>query len=269
MLSKLTKPQIWLIGGTSDSKAIAQMLTAETIPFIVSVTSDTAKHLYPVGVKIVVGRMDLARMRSFCEDNVVAAVIDASHPYAIAVSQQAMTVTQQLSIPYLRYERNKLQPSSEISQQAKVIELDSFETLLAGDYLTGERVFLTVGCQILPQFKSWQDRATLYARVLPKIASLETALAAGFSSDRLIALRPPISIAMETALWQQWQISLVVTKASGTPGGEDIKHQVAARLGIPLIIVARPSVVYPRQTSDKIKVLAFCRSVINSGQYSR
>ena len=50
---------------------------------------------------------------------------------------------------------------------------------------------------------------------------------------------------METALWQQWRISLVVTKASGTAGGEDIKRQVAAKLGIPLIVIARPQIAYP------------------------
>lgn len=262
------KPQVWLIGGTSDSKAIAQILDAEGIPLVVTVTSATAPNLYPAGVQVVVGRMDLAKMRSFCEHNAVTAVIDASHPYAIAVSSQAIAVANQLHLPYLRYERSNFHPSSEISAQAKIIELDSFETLLAGDYLTAQRVLLTVGCQILPQFQSWHARATLYARVLPKMASLETALAAGFTSDRLIALRPPISVAMEIALWQQWQISLVVTKASGTRGGEDIKHQVAAKLGIPLIIVARPSVVYPCQTAILSEILAFCRSVINSGRDS-
>lgn len=256
--------RVWLIGGTSDSKTIVHMLSARNIPVVVTVTSAAAQTLYPAGVKVVVERMDGEKMRCFCQQQGIIAAIDASHPYATAVSQQAITVTTQLHLPYLRYERSNFQPSSEISKQANIIELDSFETLLAGDYLAEQRVLLTVGCQILPQFQSWQTRATLYARVLPKISSLETALAAGFTSDRLIALRPPISAAVEMALWQQWNISLVVTKASGTPGGEDIKHQVAAKQGIPLIVVARPPVVYPRSTSILSEILAFCRAVIIS-----
>ena len=36
--------------------------------------------------------------------------------------------------------------------------------------------------------------------------------------DRIIAIRPPISRELEQALWQQWRISLVVTKASGQSG---------------------------------------------------
>ncbi|MEO1693470.1 MAG: precorrin-6A/cobalt-precorrin-6A reductase, partial [Cyanobacteria bacterium J06631_6] len=107
-----------------------------------------------------------------------------------------------------------------------------------------------------------QERATLFARVLPKIASLEMATAAGFTSDRLIAVRPPISLAMETALWQQWRISLVVTKASGKAGGEDLKRQVAANLGIPLIVITRPQITYPQQTSDIKEVATFCQPLI-------
>ena len=93
---------------------------------------------------------------------------------------------------------------------------------------------------------------------------METAIASGFTSDRLIAIRPPISMGTETALWQQWDISLVVTKASGQAGGEDIKRQVAATLGIPLIIISRPSMTYPQQTFDLGDVLPFCELALSS-----
>jgi precorrin-6A/cobalt-precorrin-6A reductase len=51
---------------------------------------------------------------------------------------------------------------------------------------------------------------------------------------------------------------MVVTKASGTAGGEDIKHQIAAELGVKLIVIDRPSIAYPQQTSDLQTALAFC-----------
>lgn len=53
-------------------------------------------------------------------------------------------------------------------------------------------------------------------------------------------------------------ISVVVTKASGTPGGQDVKRTVAAELGIDLIAIARPTVEYPQQTSDLSVALDFC-----------
>ncbi len=253
--------KVWLIGGTSESATIAQRLAVHDVSFVITVTTITAHSLYD-DAEVVIGRMDMARMRSFCCEHKIVTVIDASHPYAVEVSRQAIAVTAKLGIPYLRYERANCSGETAAPSDSIITELDSFDCLLSGDYLREQRVLLTVGCQTLPRFQSWHSQSTLFARILPKVASLETALAAGFTSDRLIALRPPINAAMETALWQQWKISLVVTKASGQAGGEDVKRHAAVNLGIPLIIVARPQIVYPQQTSVLSEIIAFCKSVL-------
>lgn len=249
-------PKFWLIGGTSDSAKIAQNLTALSVPYVVTVTTPSAKALYGAIAHVVVGCLDLAMMRSLCQQHQITGVIDASHPYAVEVSTQAIAVTTQLNLPYLRYERSNYRVA--VPQTDSVIELDSLEQLLAGNYLQGQRALLTIGCKALPLFQPWQSKATLFARVLPKVTSLKTALNAGFTSDRLIAIRPPLNLATEKALWQQWQISLVVTKASGTPGAEDLKRQVAKELDISLIVITRPTITYPQQTSDVAEVLNFC-----------
>ncbi|MEO1669590.1 MAG: cobalt-precorrin-6A reductase [Cyanobacteria bacterium J06631_2] len=254
--------QVWLIGGTSDSAAIAKVLAELNIPLVITVTTAAAQALYAdvsAAFKVVVGCMNPVAMQSFCQQHQIKIVVDASHPYAAAVSRQAIALTTQLGIPYLRYERARYQAKTNELRSSNIIELNSFAELVTGDYLCDRRVLLTVGCKALSQFQSWQSKTTLFARVLPKIKSLEMAISAGFTGDRLIAIRPPISLAVETALWQQWQISLVVTKASGKAGGEDLKRQVAASLGIPLIIITRPQIVYPRQTSKISGVVAFCQ----------
>jgi precorrin-6A/cobalt-precorrin-6A reductase len=256
--------KVWLIGGTSDSATIAKILVESEIPLVITVTTATAQALYVDRAEVVVGCMSLIEMGCFCQHHQIKVVIDASHPYATTVSQQAIALTRKLNIPYLRYERHHYQPFSVKRQDSEVIEVASFEHLLAGDYLTAQRVLLTVGCNALPKFQSWQHKATLFARVLPKIKSLEMAIASGFTGDRLIALRPPISAAMETALWQQWDISLVVTKASGNAGGEDTKRQVAASLGIPLIVIPRPQMIYPKKTLAIADILPFCKLALSS-----
>lgn len=252
--------KVWLIGGTSDSVEIAKILVVNRIPFVVSVATQAAKDIYLADTQVVIGYMNLEQMQSFCQRENIQQVIDASHPYATEVSQSAIAITAKLDIAYLRYERSNYQAANSTQTNSSIIELDSFDTLLAGNYFQGQRVLLTVGCKILPQFQSWQKRATLYARVLPKLESLNIAQKAGFTSDRIVAIRPPLTIELETALWQQWQISLVVTKASGTAGGEDIKRQVAADLNIPLIIIARPQMDYPQQITDLQKIVALCQS---------
>jgi precorrin-6A/cobalt-precorrin-6A reductase len=202
-----------------------------------------------------VGRLQAEELCQFLHSQEIVAVLDASHPYAVEISQMAIAAANQLQIPYLRYERPTV--NTQLNAQS-IIDIDSFDTLLAEDYLQGERVLLTVGYRPLPLFRPWQEKSRLFARILPSLTAMDAALAAGFTPDRLIALRPPIPAELEKALWQHWEISLVVTKASGTAGGEDVKRIVAAELGIPLIIVNRPDVAYPQQTSDLSTALEFC-----------
>lgn len=244
---------IWLIGGTGESREIATVAIADLKPLI-SVTTPEAKALYPADAFVVVGKMNPEAIKTFCLEHSISAIVDASHPFAVLVSENAIAIAQELDIPYLRYERREI-PQQETSN---CLELESFGELLQGEYLLNQRVLLTVGCNALPQFRSWHDRAMLFARVLPKLDSLSNALESGFTSDRLIALRPPISPELEKALLQKWQISLIVTKASGSSGGEDIKRKLAQGLGIKLITIARPKVSYPQQTNDLEEVRRFC-----------
>lgn len=249
--------RIWLIGGTSESAKLADAIASVGLPCTVTVTTESARSLYPStpGMRVGVGCLDANQVEQFCTEQQIAAILDASHPYAVEISQLAIQAAVKRQIPYLRFER--IGVGDRVNTPSAIL-LDSFEKLVAGDYLHQQRVLLTVGYKALPLFKHWQERSTLFARILPSVASLEVAIAAGFSSNRIVALRPPVSAELEKALWRQWNISLVVTKASGVSGGEDIKRGVAAELGIPLVVIARPAIDYPQQTSDLSVALEFC-----------
>jgi precorrin-6A/cobalt-precorrin-6A reductase len=258
MASPDLRQRLWLIGGTQESAELAKAIAQAGLPCVVTVTTESARSLYPPSPNLTVwvGRLDPQQLELFLQAHQIGCVLDASHPFAIAVSQLAIAAAQNRKIPYLRYERQGVSQSEGNAMQPLVC--DSFDTLLAGDYLRG-RVLLTIGYRSLPLFQPWHDRATLFARILPSAIALETALAAGFTADRLIALRPPISADLERALWQQWQISMVITKASGAAGGEDVKRQVAAELGMTLVTIDRPAIDYPQQTSDLRSAVAFCQ----------
>jgi precorrin-6A/cobalt-precorrin-6A reductase len=204
-------------------------------------------------LSILVGRLNQYTIQKFCQENCIKIIIDASHPHAELISRLAIELSQTLSLPYLRYERPRIAP-------ATGLEIDSVETLVTGDYLRAQRVLLTLGYKALSQFQDWHDRATLFTRLLPVVHSLEKAIEAGFTSDRIIALRPPISAEIERALWRQWSITLVVTKASGSAGGEDIKRAVAKELDVTLITIARPQLDYPHQTTELTDIIHFCQN---------
>lgn len=256
--------RLWLIGGTQESAQLVAAIAQNHVPCTVTVTTEAAKELYPQTqtLRVWVGCLSIAQLGAFCHEQQIVAILDASHPFALEISQLAITAARDLQIPYLRYER----PTVEAQPDAlSVIHLDSFETLLANAYLEQARVLLTVGYKALSLFRPWQDRSTLFARILPSVTAIEAALAAGFTPDRLFAMRPPISAELEKALWQHWDISVVVTKASGTAGGEDIKRALAAELGVRLIVITRPPMAYPQQTSDLSVALEFCEHHIWSG----
>ncbi|MFQ4145126.1 cobalt-precorrin-6A reductase [Chlorogloeopsis sp. ULAP02] len=254
--------RIWLIGGTTESVVLAKAIAHSQIQCIVSVTTEAAHSLYPnvATLQVWVGRLNFTNFDEFLYQQQITAVLDASHPYAVEISQGAIAVCQKLQIPYLRYERPVVEEREQGGDKGKrgIIYLDSFNTLVNGKYLEQQQVLLTVGYRQLHLFQSWQERAVLFSRLLPSVTALEAAFKAGFTMDRIICLRPPISVDLEKALWRQWNISLVVTKASGQAGGEDVKQKVAAELDVSLVVINRPEVNYPQQTTNISEALEFC-----------
>ena len=240
---------IWLIGGTSESRAIAQRLTQQGLPWLVTVVSPTAARLYqglPGQVKP--GALDLAGMQSLIRQHSLRAIVDASHPFATEISQRAMAT----GLPYLRFERQAipLEPPAE-----SVPDLD---TLLQPTYLENSRVLLTLGIKALHQFQPWQQRTRFWARILPTAKA--QAIQVGFAPEQLICDRSPTDALAEQALWQKLGVDTVVTKASGGPGGVPIKLAAAQALGVRLLVIARPALAYPQQTHDLDEIVKFCRS---------
>ena len=247
---------LWLIGGTQESRAIAQVLSAHSYPWVVTVTMPSAVQLYEgLPGKVMVGILTPERLAFFLQEQVIDAIVDASHPFATVISRQAMAT----GLPYLRFER----PEIPIEPPAQL--LPDFAQVLQPQYLGGHRVLLTVGVKTLPLFTPWHSQAKLWARILPTQEAKEQALQAGFAPECLIPARLPITYEQEYQLWQRLQIDTVITKASGEAGGVAIKQAVAKALGVRLMVIARPPIVYPRQTDDLGVVQAFCEQHCRSG----
>lgn len=231
---------IWLIGGTSDSVSIVHLLIQHQLNFIITVTTVSATQLYQSissPCQIFVGKLSPSEIPLFITKHHISLVIDASHPFAVNISQTVIDICQKLALPYLRYERPNITQSTSVSSLESLVKENS--------PLYHKKVLLTIGAKFLHLFRNYHHLATLYARILPYPESINLAYEANFSCDRIIALRPPISPELEKALWQMWNIDIVVTKAGGKPGGEDIKQKIAQELNIPLIILERPKIDYP------------------------
>ncbi len=253
---------IWLIGGTSESVIIAQLIVECRLGFVVSVTTANARHLYDrfdssEFSSIFVGKLTDLTIPVFLQKYHITKVIDCSHPFARNISQSVIDICRSLCISYLRFERKTVSPTT----NSLVTQVSSLETLVTDNSpLANKRVLLTIGAKNLFIFKDYHDRSSLYARILPYPESLDLAYQAGFGCSQIIAIRPPFTPEFEQALWQLWQIEVVVTKAGGKAGGEDIKYQVAQQLNIPLIVIDRPDIIYPQLTNCLNQVQEFISS---------
>ncbi len=244
--------RLWLVGGTTESAQLARQLEQAQTPCTITVTTPTALGLYPPSphLRCRVGALDPQTIDQFIHQEAIAAILDLSHPFATAISQLALDTAGRYGLPYLRYERPGL---------AQDQVFPSFRELLTLNRAPTDRVLLTVGYRPLELFAPWQGCCLLFARILPSPTALAAALAAGFPPERLIALRPPVGAPLERSLVQQWQITHWVTKASGAPGGEATKRQVAQELGIPLLVVARPPALVNYSTDNLNTAWEFCR----------
>ncbi|MCM1983564.1 cobalt-precorrin-6A reductase [Lyngbya confervoides] len=252
--------KLWLIGGTSESIHLVHQLRAQAETVLVTVTTAAARQrfsAYPtLGVESICFESD-HQLQEWIGRHQILGILDASHPFAVEISTRAMRVAEQLNLPYLRFERSPVStPASDWVQEVAL-----GDEILPLQDLAGHRILLTLGSRSLSQFSSWHQHCELFARILPTETAVRLALKAGFPRAHLIAMQPPLSLALECALWKHWRISRVITKASGEAGGEDIKRQAAAQLHIPLIILQRPEVSYRWKTASLSTALRFSQQV--------
>jgi precorrin-6A/cobalt-precorrin-6A reductase len=232
------KKRILLLSGTSEGPLLARALLAAGFAVRATVTRDEAReNLFGPLLREV-----LVEARGFTEESLseflthgeADLVLDATHPFAVRITQLAQAVCRRLRVPYVRYERPDWEPPP------GTLLVDSFAEAAALLPSLGTRVLLTIGAKQLKHFAALQGQLHLVARILPSIVSMQQALGAGFTPDRLLCLRPPFSREFNRAILQEYQIDVLVTKASGREGGVEEKVLAAADLGIKVLMIRRP-----------------------------
>jgi cobalt-factor III methyltransferase len=248
----LPQGSIWVFSGTSDGNQLANALIQAGCRVVVSVASgygrETAAGAVP-GAVLRAGSLGAEARRRELVESTAAAVVDATHPFAVRISRQLIALCQEIGIPYLRYER----PPAPRQKTAHYCQsMDEAAHMAAR---LGQRIFLAVGVKELATFVENRDDRGWFVRVTPEAASIERALCLGVPRARICAMQGPFSRAFNETLWTDWQIDCVVTKDSGEAGGFNAKAEAAATLNIPLVIVERPALSYPFVAHDFAAIL--------------
>ena len=163
-------------------------------------------------------------------------MIDATHPYAAAVTENIRAACEKTGRRYLRVLRD-----STLTGHEEAVYVESPEE--AAEFLSGTEgnIFLTTGSKELPAFcrvPDYQER--IFARVLPLPEVVKSCSGLGFQGKHLICMQGPFSREINEAMLRQTQARYLVTKDTGAAGGFPEKVSAAEAAGCRLVIIGRP-----------------------------
>ena len=232
--------RVLILGGTTEASSLAHLLAADRrFETTLSLAGRTSRpRTQPVRTRIG-GFGGPDGLAAWLQQEAIAVVIDATHPYADQVSSNAVTACGKLAIPLATIMRPAWQAEPGDTWQT----VASAEA--AADALGPEprRVFLGLGRLELGAFAS-RSHHHYIARMIERPEG--TALPPDI---RLIFDRGPFDEQAEAALLSGERIDVLVCKNSG--GAATYAKIIATRrLGIPVIMIARPHKAHGHALDD-------------------
>ena len=218
-----------ILGGTSEAAKLAEALSANGDVHVI--TSLAGRTTYPRALPGEVrsgGFGGVSGLSNFLRERAVDAVIDATHPFAVQMSDQAAEACRGLAIPRLRLERPAW-PRHDGDLWREVADAEEAAACLRD---LGSRIFLTCGQQDLIAFVNLDDLWFLIRTVEP-IDEVKP------RHCLCLQARGPFTEADEIRLFKEHRIDVLVSKASG--GTATYAKIAAARtLGLPVVMIKRP-----------------------------
>jgi precorrin-6A/cobalt-precorrin-6A reductase len=240
---------IMILGGTAEARQLAAVLVANGVDVISSLAGRVNAPNLPPG-RVRVGGFGGAEGFAEClRQEHASAVVDATHPFATTISQNAQQAAILTGTPLVRLERPGWGQHPRSGSWTWVADA-------AAARATAEaavRPFLTTGRQSLPDFLPWADRNVLVRLVDPPTDLLPKCWV-------LIMSRGPYSYAGEHQILTEHAVDVLIAKDSG--GAHTVaKLDAAGDLGIPVVIIARPKGAPVPHLETVSEAVAWCRSV--------
>ena len=239
---------ILVLSGTEEGKEIVRRLHEEGLSLLTTVATGYGKKMFEqLGLEAIClqGRLDTNGFSRLIKERGIDTVVDATHPYAIEVSQNAMDACKKTNIRYLRFEREEMAiPTHPLIHRVQTMAeaVDKSRTL-------GKKIFLTTGISSVARFIVLKDEKELYVRILPIPEHIALCLDMGIPPTNIIAMHGPFSEDLNRATFRQYHINTMVTKDSGEVGGVLEKINAARNEGIDTVVIERPGIEFPQKYS--------------------
>lgn len=230
---------IVLFGGTTEGKLLVEYMEQQEIASYVCVATEYGKEVLPAAMKcceVLVGRMNREQMVDFFRWKKIRLVLDATHPYAVEVTQNITWACGKMGIHYIRIGRETTPEESGAVYVASAQE--------AADYLGRQEgnALLTTGSKELKYFRSVTNyKQRFFARILPVEQAIRMAEGYGFRGEHLICGKGPFCVEQNVRMIEECHAKYLVTKDTGVQGGFPEKAEAARQVGICLLVIQRPA----------------------------
>ncbi|NLW23648.1 MAG: precorrin-6A reductase [Clostridia bacterium] len=252
---------ILVLGGTTEGRILAKNIQDTGRKVLLTTVSPYGGYLgQEEGVRDVRSKpLTSWELEQVLLQERVEKVVDATHPYAVQISKTAMEVCGKLAVPYGRFERESLV----LPKHPLLVKVSGYEEAVERLATLGENIFLTTGSRNLALFCKTPvlKGKRIIARVLPEPEVLQHCRELGLKPDQVVALQGPFSKESNIWMYRHFQAQVVVTKESGNVGGFLSKWEACLELGLPLVVLARPKLSYPRVLTNWEEVLHFINEV--------
>ncbi|MBQ6508933.1 MAG: precorrin-6A reductase [Flexilinea sp.] len=231
-------PEICLFAGTAEGRRLTAFLEKQDVKLTVCVASEYGGQLLDETGNFSLSDRKLSAEEIFelLRSGHFDLVIDATHPYASAVTENIAEGCRKTGTEYLRLLRGTSRSAGSAVTVPDIASAVEFLNTTEGNIL------LTTGSKNLGEFAALRDfPERVYARVLPMKASLEACDAAGLKPSHIIAMQGPFSEDMNLAVLRSVRAAWLVTKDTGETGGFDAKVTAAEKAGAGLVVIGRPS----------------------------
>ena len=218
--------KVLLLGGTAEARRLAEALTAGGVDVLSSLAGRTADPVLPPGEVRIGGFGGAEGLADWLRAHPVRALVDATHPFAAAMTAHAAQAATATGTPGLRLQRPgwREQPGDDWRW---VDSLEAAASAVAGF----AHVFLTTGRMSLGAFAGLRQEV-LVRSVDPPEPPLPP-------RTTVVLERGPFTVDDELALMREHAVDVVVTKDSGSSLTQ-AKLTAARELGIPVVLVRRP-----------------------------
>ena len=236
---------VLILGGTTEGTALTRALAGRPdLDPVLSLAGRTRAPVLPATAHRVGGFGGAEGLSRYLAEERIAAVVDATHPFAARISVNAALACGERGVPLARFTRPpwSLQPGDRWTV---------VPDLPAAAHALGEaprRVLLTVGRLGLAAFRAApQHRYVIRTIDPPDATDLPP-------EHALVFDRGPFRFDDEEALMRRERIEVVVTKNSGGTAAR-AKLDAARALGLEVILAERPPAPAGVATFERIEAL--------------